>query len=127
MQTCNEGSTPSASSMKKRITLTENQAKEMYYNINSYFLFLQCAENVDKVYFDRLKFWNSRMDNHLRRARRSVAELMTEFNKAFKAVDEDIVKYDAPGELHAAMEVLSRMHPDKIREILDKIENESKN
>lgn len=108
--------------MKKRVTLTEEQAKEMYYNINSYFLFLQCAENVDKVYFDRLKFWSPIMNNHLRKGRESVSALMTQFNSQFKAIDEDIVKYDAPGELHAAMEVLSRMHPDKIREILDKID-----
>lgn len=124
MQTCNEGSSPSASSMKKRITLTEQRAKEMYYNINSYFLFLQCAENIDKVYFNRLKFWNSTMNNHLGRARRSVAVLMTEFNKAFKAVDEDKVLYDTPSELYRAMEMFSRMPVERIKRILDDIENE---
>ena len=118
----NEGSNPSASSMKKRITLTEDQAKEMYYNINSYFLFLQCAENVDKVYFDRLKFWSPIMNNHLSRARRSVATLMTEFNRAFKAVDEDKVLYDTPSELYRAMEMFSRMPVEKIKQILDDIE-----
>lgn len=123
MQTCNEGSTPSASAMKKRIILTEGQAKEMYYNINSYFLFLQCAENVDKVYFDKLKFWNSTMNNHLGRARRSVATLMTEFNRAFKAVDEDKVLYDTPSELYRAMEMFSRMPVEKVKQILDDIEN----
>lgn len=110
--------------MKKRITLTEEQAKEMYYNINSYFLFLQCAENIDKVYFDKLKFWNSTMNNHLGRARRSVATLMTEFNRAFRAVDEDKVLYDTPSELYRAMEIFSRMPVEKVKKILDDIDNE---
>lgn len=112
--------------MKTKINLTEQQAKEMYYNINSYFLFLQCAENVDKVYFERLKFWSPIMNNHLKKARESVKVLMSEFNKQFKAIDEDVVKYDAPAELYRAIEILSRMHPKKISEFLDKIENESK-
>lgn len=110
---------------KKTIELTKEQAQEMYYNINSYFLFLQCAENVDKVYFDRLKFWNGRMDNHLRRARQSLSELMKEFNKSFKAKDVDLIHYDAPAELYEAMEYLSRLHPDRIREITQFIKNQN--
>ena len=109
---------------KKVIELTKEQAQEMYYNINSYFLFLQCAENVDKVYFDRLKFWNPALNNHLRLARRSVATLMTEFNKAFRAVDEDKVMYDIPSELYRAMDMFSRMPVERIKQILDDIENE---
>src|SRR5690606_31358070 len=120
----NEGSNPSASSMKKRITLTEEQAKEMYYNINSYFLFLQCAENVDKVYFDRLNFWNPGVNNYLSVARRSVALCTIELNQAFRAVDEDKVVYETPAELYRAMEMFSRMPVESVRQILDNMENE---
>ena len=110
--------------MKKKISLSEEQAKEMYYNINSYFLFIKCAENVPKVYFENLKFWNPIINNHLRRAKSSVEALMQEFNKTFRAIDTDVVEYDAPGELDRAMQLLSRMHPDKITEVLNKIEKE---
>lgn len=110
--------------MKKKISLSEEQAREMYYNINSYFLFIKCSENVPKVYFENLKFWNSSMNNHLRRAKSSVEALMQEFNKTFRAIDTDVVEYDAPGELDRAMQLLSRMHPDKITEVLNKIEKE---
>ena len=110
--------------MKKKISLSEEQAREMYYNINSYFLFIKCAENVPKVYFENLKFWNPSMNNHLRRAKSSVEALMQEFNKTFRAIDTDVVEYDAPGELDRAMQLLSRMHPDKITEVLNKIEKE---
>src|SRR5690606_5904340 len=110
---------------KKVIELTKEQAQEMYFNINSYYLFLQCAESVDKTMFDRLKFWNGRMDNHLRRARQSIGELMKEFNRSFKAKDVDLIHYDAPAELYEAMEYLSRLHPDKIREITQFIKNQN--
>lgn len=109
---------------KKVIELTKEDAQEMYFNIHSYYLFLQCAESVDKSMFGRLKFWNPVMNNHLRRARQSVGELMKEFNRSFKAKDVDLIHYDAPSELFEAMEYLSRLHPDKIKEITERIKSD---
>lgn len=40
----------------KQVHLTQDQAEEMYYQINAYYLFLQCAENVDKCFFEPIKF-----------------------------------------------------------------------
>lgn len=106
---------------KKTVELTKEQAQEMYFNIHSYYLFLQCAESVDKTMFGRLKFWNPVMNNHLRRARQSVGELMMEFNRSFKAKDVDLIHYDAPAELFEAMEYLSKLPPDKIKESVDQL------
>lgn len=103
---------------KKVIELTKEQAQEMYFNIHSYYLFLQCAESVDKSMFARLKFWNPIMNNHLRRARQSIGELMREFNRSFKAKDVDLIHYDAPAELFEAMEYLSRLPPKEINEAI---------
>lgn len=107
--------------MKKKINLTQEEAKEFYYNINSYYVSLKMAENVDKFYFDKLKFWSPTMNNHLSRARNSIKELLSEFNKQFKAVDSDIVDYDTPSELLELMQIVSRMNPEKIREIKESI------
>ena len=107
-----------------KIELTKEQAEEMYYNINSYYLFLQCASNIDKTMFGRLKFWNPTMNNHLRKARESVSILLQDFQAHFKAKDVDLVQYDAPSELYEAMEYLSRLHPDKIKEILHNLKSE---
>lgn len=105
-----------------KINLSEDQAKEMYYNINSYYISLRMAEIVDKFYFDKLKFWSPVMNNHLRKARQSIHSLMVDFNNQFKAVDSDVVDYDAPSELLELLQKASRMHPDKIRELINKIE-----
>lgn len=110
-----------------KVELSEQQASEMYYNINSYFLFLTCAQNVDKTMFGRLKFWSPTMNNHLRKARQSVEVLMQEFNKQFKAIDEDIVMYDAPAELHEAMDYLSRLTPEEISAKMKIIRNINEN
>jgi uncharacterized protein (UPF0216 family) len=99
-----------------KLNLTAEQAEKMYYNIHLYFLLIRCAEMVDQSMFKRLKFSNPTMNNHLRKARQSLGQLMMEFNKAFRAKDEDIVHYDAPSELFEAMEYLSRLTPDQIRE-----------
>jgi len=109
--------------MKKKIELTKEQAEEMYYNINSYFLFLRCAEMIDKTTFSNLKFWSPIMNNHLRKASQSIKQLMLEFNRHFKAKDVDIVEYDAPSELFEAMEYLSRLHPNEIEEKLKTIKD----
>ena len=63
------------------------------------------------------------MNNHLRKARESVGQLMNEFNRAFRAKDVDIVEYDAPAELFDAMEFLSRKSPEQINEILNKLKD----
>lgn len=107
-----------------KVSLTRDQAEEMYYQINSYYLFLQCAENVDKTMFGRLKFWNPSMNNHLRRARESMAALLREFHQHFRPIDHDTVKYDAPAELYRAMEYFSRLHPDRISEVMDALEKQ---
>lgn len=109
-----------------RVSLTQSQAEEMYYQINAYYLFLQCAENVDKTMFARLKFWNPTMNNHLRKARESTATLLQQFHQHFRAKDSDIVQYDAPAELYRVMDYFSRLHPDQISEVMDTIENEQK-
>lgn len=109
---------------KQIVEMTKEQAQEMYYNINSYYLFLQSAENVDKTMFGRLRFWNPIMNNHLRKARQSIGVLMSEFNKHFRAKDVDLIHYDAPSELYEAMEFLSRQHPDKIREIINNLKGQ---
>ena len=107
----------------RKIQLSKEQAEEMYYNINSYYLFLQCAENINKTMFGRLKFWDGAMNNHLRRARESVSILLQDFHTHFRAKDVDIVKYDAPSELYEAMDYLSRLHPDKIKEIIHNLKS----
>lgn len=117
-KTISRGSNPCLSAnMKKKINLTEEQASELYYNINTYYLSLRMAEITDKFYFDKLKFWTPTMNNHLRKARLSIEELMVEFNRQFKAVDSDIVDYDAPTELLEIMQILSRKSPQELEKI----------
>jgi len=105
-----------------RIALTENQAEEMYNQINAYYLFLQCAENVDKCFFAQIKFWNPTMNNHLRKARESTSTLLQDFNRHFRPINHDTVHYEAPAELYRAMEFLSRKSPDVISQIMDELE-----
>ena len=50
--------------------------------------------------------------------------LLQDFQAHFKEKDVDIVKYDAPSELYEAMERLSRLHTDKIKEILHNLKNQ---
>lgn len=106
-----------------RVELTEKQAEEMYYQINSYFLFLQCADNIDKTMFAKLKFWTPTMNNHLRKARESTATLLREFAAHFRPKDEDFVKYEVPAELYRAMDFLSRLSPEVIGQIMDELES----
>jgi hypothetical protein len=109
-----------------RVALTQSQAEEMYYQINAYYLFLQCAENIDKTMFARLRFWNPAMNNHLRKARESTATLLKEFHRHFRAKDNDIVQFEAPAELYRVMDYFSRLHPDQIAEVMDGIEKHEK-
>ena len=102
-----------------KVELSKDQARELYYNINSYYVFLKAASNVDKSYFENLKFWSPVMNNHLKKARGSVSMLLSEFNKQFKAIDSDIVDYEVPGELYDLLSVASRLNPSKIKEITD--------
>ena len=104
-----------------RISLTQQQAEEMYYQINAYYLFLQCAENVDKCFFAPIKFWNPTMNNHLRKARESTSALLQGFNRHFRPKDSDTVQYDAPAELFRAMDFLSRKSPEVISQIMDEL------
>lgn len=104
-----------------KVELSKEQARELYYNINSYYVFLKAASNVDKSYFENLKFWNSSMNNHLRRSRESIGALLSEFNKQLKAINSDIVDYEAPGELYDLLRVASRLNPSKIKEITDEL------
>ncbi len=105
-----------------RVELTEDQAEEMYYQINAYYLFLQCAENVDKCFFAPIKFWNPTMNNHLRKARESTAALLQGINRHFRPKDSDIVQYETPAELFRAMDFLSRKTPEVISQIMDELE-----
>lgn len=109
--------------MKKKIELTESQAKEMYYNINSFYLFLQSAENIDKCFFDQLKFWNPTLNNHMGTARRSIGFIKDSFNNHFNPKDNDLVQYEAPAELHRVMDFFVRLAPETISEIMDQLEN----
>lgn len=106
--------------------MTKDQANEMYYTINSYYVFLRAAENIDKSVFARLKFFNPIMNQHLKRARQSVHALMAEFNKRFKSVETDVLDYDAPAELYEAVEYLSRLHPEEIAKKLLLMRKEDK-
>ena len=112
---------------KRLIQMSENDAREMYYQINQYFLFLQSAENVDKCFFDKLKFWNPSMNNHLRKARESVNELLKGFNNHFKPLDSDLVKYEAPSELYRVMDFFSRLNLEVINEVMDDLERSKEN
>lgn len=109
--------------MKKRITLTEEQAQTTYKNITSLYVLLKTIDGIDKVYLKKLRFWDSAMNNHLRRAQNSVEYLIKEFERNFKPIDADRMEYDAPAELYTVLERLSEMHPDKIKQILDDIES----
>lgn len=107
---------------KQKISMTKEQATEMYYNINSYYLFLQSADNVDKCFFAPIKFWNSSMNNHLRKARESVKVLLDSFNQHFKPKDNDLVKYEAPAELFRVLDFFSRLAPEAISDIMNELE-----
>ncbi|EFK57329.1 Uncharacterised protein [Sphingobacterium spiritivorum] len=109
-----------------QVHLTQDQAEEMYYQINAYYLFLQCAENVDKCFFEPIKFWNPLMNNHLRKARESSVFLLKEFRKHFKPKDNDTVQFEAPAELYRAMDFFSRLAPETISDIMDNLEAEHK-
>jgi len=109
--------------MKKKIELTKEQAEELYYNINSYFLALRMAEMIDKTMFSHLKFGTPSMNNHLRKARESIKALLGEFNKVFRAKDTDVVEYDAPASLFEVLEYFSRMPPEQIEETLKNIKD----
>lgn len=109
--------------MKKKIELTKEQAEELYYNINSFYLALRMAEMIDKTMFGRLKFGKPSMNNHLRKARESIQALLGEFNKVFRAKNVDEIEYDIPAALFEVLEYFSRMHPEQIEETLKKIKN----
>lgn len=109
--------------MKKKIELTKEQAEELYYSINSYYLFIRCADMVNKTMFGNLKFWSPTMNNHLRKARESTQVLLGEFNKVFRAKDTDVVEYDAPAALFEVLEYISRMPPEQIEETLKNIKD----
>lgn len=95
--------------------MSKEQATEMFYHVNSYYVFLRAAENVDKVFFGKLKFWNATMNKDLIGARYRVSRLLDEFNKEFKAIDTDRIDYEYPGELYDALELLSRMNVEDIK------------
>lgn len=109
-----------------QVHLTQSQAEEMYCQINAYYLFLQCAENVDKCLFVPIKFWNPVMNNHMRKARESTSFLLAEFRKHFRPKDNDTVQFEAPAELYRAMDFFSRLSPETISEIMDNLESEKK-
>lgn len=77
----------------RKVEMTKEQATEMFYNVNSYYIFLRAAESIDKVFFERLKFWNATMNKDLIGARYRVSRLLDEFNKEFKAIDTDVIEY----------------------------------
>lgn len=112
--------------MKKKITLTEKDAENLYYSINHYYISIRMAEMIDKTAFSNLKFWSPSMNNHLRKARESMGQLMFEFNRCFRPKGDsvDVVEYDAPSALFEAMEYLSRLHPNEIEEKLKIIKND---
>lgn len=107
-----------------KVELTPEQAKHLYLNINALFLHLQCAENIDKVFFKRLKFWNPTMNNHLARARQSVEVLLQEFDRHFAPKDSDIVQYELPAEMYRVMEFFANLAPDTINEIMTQLEEQ---
>lgn len=103
----------------RKVEMTKEQAAEMFYNVNSYYVFLKAAENVDKVFFGQLKFWNATMNKDLIGARYRVSRLLDEFNKEFKAVDTDVIDYEYPGELYEALQLLSRLNVEEIKNFLN--------
>lgn len=112
---------------KQKITMSKEQATEMYYQINSYYLFLQSAVNVDKCFFVPIKFWNGQMNMELNRARNSAKFLLDKFNQHFKPKDNDLVQYEAPSELYRVMDFFSRLSPDSISQIMDELEEAKEN
>ena len=87
----------------RKVEMKESEAVELFYNVHSYYVFLKAAENVDKVFFGKLKFWNATMNKDLIGARYRLSRLLDEFNKEFKAVDTDTIDYEYPGELYEAV------------------------
>ena len=108
-----------------KIELTPEQAKQLYLNINAYYLHIKCAENIDKVFFKRLKFWNPTINNHLTRARKSVEVLLQEFDRHFAPKDSDIVQYELPAEMYRVMEFFANLAPDTINEIMTQLEEQN--
>lgn len=108
----------------EKIHLTENQARELYYNINNFKLFLNGAEQVDKCYFNSVKFWTPTLNNHMSRARQSIEYIQKEFDKHFKPKDNDLIEFDAPSELFRVLDFFGRLHPSNIDKIMTKLESE---
>lgn len=108
----------------KKINLTESQAKELYYNINNFKLFLNGAEQVDKCYFKTVKFWTPTLNNHMKKARESIEVLQKEFDRHFKPKDNDLIEFDAPSELFRVLDFFGRLHPKQIDDIMTQLENE---
>lgn len=108
----------------KKIHLTEEQAKELYYNINNFKLFLNGADQIDKCHFKLLKFWNPTLNNHMAKARQSIEFIQREFDRYFKPIDNDLIEFDAPSELNRVLDFFGRLHPDNIDKIMTQLEDE---
>lgn len=108
----------------RKINLTEEEAREMYYNINNLKLFLNGAEQIDKCHFKPIKFWNPTLNNHMKKARESIEYIQKEFNNHFKPLDNDLIEYDSPSELYRVLDFFGRLHPDNIDKIMTQLEND---
>lgn len=106
-----------------KISLSKEQAEEMYYNINNFKLFLNGAEQIDKCFFGNVRFWTPTLNQHLKRSRESIEFIQNEFNRHFKPIDNDLVEFEAPSSLYRVLDFFGRLHPDNINIIMDDLEN----
>lgn len=106
-----------------KISLSKEQAEEMYYNINNFKLFLNGAEQIDKCFFKPIRFWTPTLNQHLKRSRESIDFIQREFNRQFKPIDNDLIEFEAPSSLYRVLDFFGRLHPDNINVIMDDLEN----
>lgn len=107
--------------MSKTLFLTQKEADELILTVHTIYVLLKTAENTDKTILGRLKFWSDDMNVSLSTARSSIEAVLRGLEENFKSTQEDTVEYELPGELYAAVTLLSRLRPGQIRRVIKNI------
>lgn len=107
--------------MSKTLFLTQKEADELILTVHTIYVLLKTAENTDKTILGRLKFWSDDMNVSLNTARSSIETVLRGLEENFKSTQEDTVEYELPGELYAAVTLLSRLRPGQIRRVIKNI------
>lgn len=109
--------------MSKTLFLTQKEADELILTVHTIYVLLKTAENTDKTILGRLKFWSDEMNDSLSTARSSIETVLRGLEENFRSSQEDTVEYELPGELYAAVTMLSRLRPNQIKNVSRKLKN----